>query len=173
MANAQRTAIPHVRAPRPHGRASRTNFMLLTMSALFSLVGLGYGGAVIGYLFPPRGAGARPQNLGPIARLNFTAGVAGPFTYDATGHGDAQGVYVVQARADPAAVDLVLEETCTHLGCPVAWTPDGANGTFNCPCHGSVFARSGERIAGPAQQPLYKHAFYLRGGDLWVAGRHP
>jgi Rieske Fe-S protein len=146
--------------------------MVLTMSALLGLVGLGYVGALVGYLAPRRGAGARPQNLGPVSQLDFTAGVAGPFTYDATGHGDAQGVYVVQSGYDPAAVDLVLEETCTHLGCPVAWTAIGAAGTFNCPCHGSVFARSGERIAGPAQQPLYKHTFYLKDGDLWVAGRH-
>jgi Rieske Fe-S protein len=147
--------------------------MLLAMSAVFGFVGLGYAGTIIGYLIPRRDAGARPQNLGPISGLGFTAGVAGPFTYDATGRGDAQGVYVVQSRDDPASVALVLEETCTHLGCPVAWTPGGASGTFNCPCHGSVFARTGERIAGPAQRPLYRHTFYLKDGDLWVAGRRP
>jgi cytochrome b6-f complex iron-sulfur subunit len=145
--------------------------MILVMSALLGFVGLGYVGAVLGYLVPRRGAGARPQNLGPLSALTFTSGVAGPFTYDATGQGDAQGVFVVRSDDDPNAVALVLEQTCTHLGCPVSWTPIGDGGTFNCPCHGSVFDKIGRRIAGPASLPLYKHTFSLKDGALWIAGR--
>jgi Rieske Fe-S protein len=155
----------------PHLQPSRANFMILVMTAILGVVGLGYGGAIIGYLIPRKGAGARPQNLGPISQLAFTAGVAGPFIYDATGRGDVQGVYAVQVGNDPGTVDLVLEQTCTHLGCAVAWTPSGDTGTFDCPCHGSVFTRSGERIAGPASLPLYKHSFTLENGNLWVTGR--
>ena len=150
---------------------SRANFMILVMSALLGFVGLGYAGAVVGYLVPRRGAGARPQNLGPLSALTFTSGVAGPFTYDATGQGDAQGVFVVRGGDAPNGVALVLEQTCTHLGCPVAWTPVGNGGTFNCPCHGSVFDQAGRRIAGPASLPLYKHTFSLKDGALWIAGR--
>ena len=150
---------------------SRANFMIFVMSALLGFVGLSYGGAVLGYLLPRKGAAGRPQNLGPLSQLTFAAGVAGPFTYDATGHGDAQGVFVVRSEAHPDTVDRVLDQTCTHLGCPVAWTPLGASGTFNCPCHGSVFARTGARIAGPASLPLHRHAFYIKDGDVWVEGR--
>ena len=154
-----------------HLMPSRANFMVLTLSAVLGVVGLGYAGAAIGYLIPRRGEGARAQNLGPVSQLDFTAGVAGPFGYDATGRGDVLGIYAVHTGADATPVDLVLEETCTHLGCPVAWTAAGATGTFDCPCHGSVFSRTGERIAGPAQKPLYKHTFYIEDGNLWVAGR--
>ena len=98
----------------------------------------------------------------------FNAGVAGPFTYDATGRGDAQGVFAVRTGGG-SGVNLMLEQTCRHLGCPVAWTP--ASSTFNCPCHGSVFNKIGDRIAGPAPAPLYKHTFRVRGGHLWVEGR--
>jgi cytochrome b6-f complex iron-sulfur subunit len=64
---------------------------------------------------------------------------------------------------------MVLEQTCTHLGCPVAWT--AASNTFNCPCHGSVFNKQGQRIAGPAPSPLHKHNYHIQNGQLIVEGR--
>lgn len=152
-----------------HLTPSRANVMMLTFTAIFGFIGLGYLGAAIAYLIPREGAGSRPQDLGPLSQLGFTDGVAGPFVYDATGRGDAQGVFAVQTSGNANAIDLVLEQTCTHLGCPVAWTPAG--NTFNCPCHGSVFNKVGQRIAGPAPKPLYKHGFFIRSGHLWVEGR--
>jgi Rieske Fe-S protein len=151
-----------------HLTPSRANFMILVFTAIFGFISLGYIGAVIAYLIPRKGAGARPQDLGPVSSLAFNAGVAGPFTYDATGRGDAQGVFAVRTGSG-SGVNLVLEQTCRHLGCPVAWT--SSSSTFNCPCHGSVFNKIGNRIAGPAPAPLYKHTFHIRGGHLWVEGR--
>jgi Rieske Fe-S protein len=151
-----------------HLTPSRANFMILVFTAIFGFIGLGYIGAVIGYLIPRKGEGGRPQDLGLVSGLAFNAGVAGPFTYDATGRGDAQGVFAVRTGSG-SEVNLVLEQTCRHLGCPVAWTP--ASSTFNCPCHGSVFNKTGDRIAGPAPAPLYKHTFRIKDGHLWVEGR--
>lgn len=157
---------------------SRANFMILTFTSILGLITLGYVGAAIAYLIPPKGAGSRAQDLGrlssagiegPSGTVAFDNGVAGPFVYDATGRGDAQGVYVVQSATDPTQVARVLEQTCTHLGCPVAWT--AATNTFNCPCHGSVFNKEGQRTAGPAPSPLYKHSFEVKNGTLWVKGR--
>jgi cytochrome b6-f complex iron-sulfur subunit len=48
--------------------------------------------------------------------------------------------------------------TCVHLGCRVRSAGDGG---FACPCHGSRFAREGDRLAGPAAHGLDSLALTL------------
>ena len=53
---------------------------------------------------------------------------------------------------DDAGVLHAFSPVCTHLGCIVGWNT--AERSWDCPCHGSRFAATGEVIQGPAVDEL-------------------
>jgi cytochrome b6-f complex iron-sulfur subunit len=64
---------------------------------------------------------------------------------------DSEGVHAVST-------------VCTHLGCVVKPNPEG----FECPCHGSRFARDGVVTKGPAPRALPWLQVSSKGGVLIV-----
>jgi Rieske Fe-S protein len=58
----------------------------------------------------------------------------------------------VAAYRAPDGSMLLRSAVCTHMGCVVNW--NGAERSWDCPCHGSRFTPAGEVIAGPASSPL-------------------
>jgi glycine/D-amino acid oxidase-like deaminating enzyme/nitrite reductase/ring-hydroxylating ferredoxin subunit len=62
------------------------------------------------------------------------------------------GGRVYAVYRDPEGKLHSLSPRCTHLGCLVAW--NGADQTWECPCHGSCFSGGGGLIEGPATRDL-------------------
>ncbi len=63
-------------------------------------------------------------------------------------HGKEKIAVWKDADGTPHAVSA----SCTHEGCTVTW--NNADRTWDCPCHGSMFASDGSVIHGPAVEPL-------------------
>jgi glycine/D-amino acid oxidase-like deaminating enzyme len=81
----------------------------------------------------------RVDEVGVLARENATVGrefVEGHLT----------------SRQGKSHEDSVAGGTCTHLGCETKWNT--AEGTVDCPCHGSRFGRHGDVIYGPASKDI-------------------
>jgi len=68
----------------------------------------------------------------------------------------------------PAAGDFKgFSAVCTHMQCIVDQV---ANGTIDCPCHGSQFSiKDGSVVAGPAPSPLPAQAIKVEGGQIALA----
>ena len=67
-------------------------------------------------------------------------------------------------HSDTAAT--VFSPVCPHLGCQVLWNRDSQK--FDCPCHGSVFARDGKVTAGPSPRALDALPSKIENGELLV-----
>lgn len=64
---------------------------------------------------------------------------------------ELEGRRVAAFRHENGKVSM-LSPVCTHMGCHVTW--NDAEGTWDCPCHGSRFTPTGDVLAGPAEEPL-------------------
>jgi cytochrome b6-f complex iron-sulfur subunit len=80
--------------------------------------------------------------------------------------------YRVFIFRDPQGFFYALSAVCTHLGCTANWktegVPDHPEGVIACPCHGSVFSKTGEVISGPAPRHLDRFRMRLEDGKLVV-----
>ena len=47
---------------------------------------------------------------------------------------------------------LAISKKCTHLGCAVPWVTE--KNRFECPCHASIFDKTGDVIKSPAPRAL-------------------
>ncbi|MFN2609819.1 MAG: universal stress protein [Actinomycetota bacterium] len=64
----------------------------------------------------------------------------------------ADGGHKVAAYVDDNGIVTTLSPRCTHMGCLVDWNRSAK--TWDCPCHGSRYAPTGEVINGPAEKSL-------------------
>jgi menaquinol-cytochrome c reductase iron-sulfur subunit len=61
---------------------------------------------------------------------------------------------------------VVYSRSCTDLGCPLTFDPGSQ--CFFCPCHGGIFDKNGERMAGPPSRPMYRYASRIINGEILI-----
>ena len=61
---------------------------------------------------------------------------------------------------------VALSEICTHLGCKVPFCD--SSGQFECPCHGTVFNRAGDHLAGPAPRGMDRYKVEVVDGVIEI-----
>jgi Rieske Fe-S protein len=125
------------------------------VAAGVALIGGGLA-SLVGVVASPRTAGTarRWRKAATIfdlpADMPFTA-VLGERHSDGWMETRKQSVVFIEKDGDGYRA---LSATCTHLGCRVNW--DAASAHYKCPCHGGVYDRQGNVVAGPPPMPLTK-----------------
>lgn len=137
---------------------SRRSFLKYTPSALglawgLFAAGLGAGGITAGR-FLKRNVTFEPPQV-------FHAGFPAEYEPGAveTRFMAEQRTWVVRTTEDAVnqqAGFYAIQAICTHLGCTPSWVP--ATETFQCPCHGSSYYKSGVNFEGPAPEPMARYA---------------
>jgi Rieske Fe-S protein len=80
------------------------------------------------------------------------------------GGGTVYPEYRVVVTQPSAGRFTAFSAICTHEQCTINQV---ANGTINCPCHGSRFAiTDGSVVHGPATKPLHARSVTVRDGAL-------
>jgi cytochrome b6-f complex iron-sulfur subunit len=113
---------------------------------------------VIGFLIPPRSAGAGSGGrvlVGTVEDIPLGQGKVVPV--------GSSPVIVVHTDQGVRAFDGI----CTHLGCVVAW--DGTAANIVCPCHDGRFsAANGSVISGPPPAALPPLTVTVEGKDIYI-----
>lgn len=114
-----------------------------------------------------RERGERWQTLGPVEDFSVgdmtEATIEVPRQRESSQSLSEQVVYVWRETSEDI---VVFSRHCTDLGCGVIWDPGSE--WFFCPCHGGIFAKNGERMAGPPQQPMYRYDTRIQEGALEI-----
>lgn len=141
--------------PSEHQPVSRRYFFTILGSG--ALIVSGAGSMVLGIQFLSPNVLYEPPTQFPI-------GKAEEFSPGSVALLPKHKVFVVRA---PEGFFYAMSAVCTHLGCISNWDPERK--LVACPCHGSLFARDGSVIQGPAPRPLPHFRIYEgRDARLWV-----
>ncbi len=155
--------------PEP-GELARRGLLLRMLAGLQGAAAILLAVPVVRYLLAP--LGARPA-ASVWQRLCLTADVP-PGATVALKYRLPQAEGFRVSSADTATVWVArrtgrldaFRAVCTHLGCSVAW--EERREAFVCPCHGGLFSRDGQVLAGPPPRPLERLEIKDEGGALWV-----
>ena len=152
-AKATASSIPEMP---PLTRREFLNYAWLASLGFTFLVGIG--GATYFFAFPRFKTG----EFGGIFPLG-KAGDVLPGPNDPPKHDTAGKFWLSNVNG----MIVALYDVCVHLGCLYEWQP--VTGRFECPCHGSKYARDGKYIEGPAPRSLDRMPVRFMSGSQVVA----
>jgi menaquinol-cytochrome c reductase iron-sulfur subunit len=136
----------------------------LIQGAMATLVALPVAGYLIGAIFAPQPTAW--VRVGPIANVPLNEPTEFAIQVPITGSGIKTsrpiGVFVLRTGNQI----FTFYNACTHMGCPVHWVPFSQ--LFRCPCHGGVYNRLGQVIAGPPPYAMRQFNHKIVNGDLYV-----
>jgi menaquinol-cytochrome c reductase iron-sulfur subunit len=163
---------------------SRRNFVLRALGVIGGAIAVVLGIPVAGFASAPGWRAKTPARLlstsvvptlrssalTPVGKLaDFAVGVPQyvqvdrPIVDGWVEESAPVGVHVVRTSETDVAV---FDPHCTHLGCPLAWSP-GAR-SFVCPCHGGSFDGEGRVIGGPPPRPMIRYETQIQDGNVLI-----
>jgi menaquinol-cytochrome c reductase iron-sulfur subunit len=156
-------------SPSSSGDLSRRGFVGWVFGIGSAFVGLVVGipliGSVLGSLpAAQQGDFVQVTDVGSLPTdepvgLSFVQETQDAYLYELLPH----SVWVVKHSETDVTV---FSPVCTHLGCQVFWSRP--SNQFLCPCHGSIFAKDGAVVHGPAPRPLDTLPAKIEKGGLYV-----
>ncbi len=106
-----------------------------------------------------------PAGPGPGSKINLDLTLPANAALTSTGGSVvSQGIIVINSGGGNY---VALSSTCTHQGCTVAYNSGAGN--IQCPCHGSIYATTGNVIQGPAPRALASYPVSLSGNILSIS----
>ena len=142
-----------------HKSIDRRKFCIIAGSTAMGVIGAGSIAVMTDFLTPKVLREIPPR---------FSAGPPNLFQPNSIVYNEAYRLFIVR---DEQGFFYAISAVCTHLGCLVNWKSDSTaevDGAISCPCHGSVYTRTGLVLSGPAQRPLDKYRMSLVDGNLIV-----
>jgi menaquinol-cytochrome c reductase iron-sulfur subunit len=155
--------------PVKHGATPRRRFLGWLAVGLGAIAAAAVGVPVIGFFFAP--LMRRPveawRSVGPVEqfRIGETVEVRIPSVAPVPWAGQAAEIAAWLRRSGPGEF-TAFSVNCTHLGCPVRWTPNAR--LFLCPCHGGVYYEDGSVAGGPPPRALAQYPVRVEGGNVLV-----
>lgn len=149
---------------------SRRKFLTAAIFGLAGVMGTLLSVPSLLYLFRPRMSDERSDwiDAGAIALSDLTSPREVTFRQNRKDgwriHSDLQAAWLSR---DAEGKVIAFSPSCTHLGCAYHW--DARSAEFNCPCHGSRFAKDGGVLAGPASRPLDRYRVKIIGKRIWLS----
>ncbi len=135
-------------------RVTRRTFLRNTLLGSVGVVALQAVGGFVYYFWPNKTGAFGKEITVPLDEIP-PVGEA-PYV-------NQDGKFYVINNEDGA---LAVYWKCVHLGCTVPWNE--GSGEWVCPCHGSVYNRFGERVAGPAPRPMDLMPMRVEGNSVIV-----